>query len=294
MCWVVLCVPLGIAARGAVARAELRWFDSAGVQIAYLEQGVGEPVVLLHGFSLSAAEMWTRLPWAPTSVLAALAEEHRVIAPDLRGHGASDKPLDPGHYGVAMADDVIRLLDHLGVQRAHIVGYSMGATIAGELLVSHPERLLSVTFGGGGPLVRPSPVVIATMESTAESLERGLGMVPLVMALTPPDRPRPSPLEAGLVSRMMLAGKDQLALAAVMRGLQQLEVDEAKLSACTTPVAFAYGGREAATKVEMIAIAIDLLSHAEVTVIPGRDHLTTVGSPSFLAAIRKNVRAQRP
>ena len=91
----------------------------------------GQPVVLLHGFSGSLDTGWVE-----TGVLPTLASDYRVIALDSRGHGKSDKPHDPQSYGLQMGQDVVRLLDHLHIARAHIVGHSMGAGITAKLLTS--------------------------------------------------------------------------------------------------------------------------------------------------------------
>jgi len=104
------------------AHAEYRFFDSDGVRIRYIEQGVGEPIILLHGHTTRI-----ELSWISTGVFDALSANHRVIAMDFRGYGESGKPHDPSAYGTQMAEDVIRLLDHLSIDRAHIIGYSMGA-----------------------------------------------------------------------------------------------------------------------------------------------------------------------
>src|SRR5579862_9568187 len=96
-------------------------FDSAGVKIHYTVQGAGEPVILIHGLYASAEKNWG-LP----GVIADLAQHYRVIALDCRGHGASDKPTGEHDYGVKMVDDVVRLMDHLHLPTANIVGYSMG------------------------------------------------------------------------------------------------------------------------------------------------------------------------
>src|SRR5512145_700779 len=90
-------------------------FDSAGVEIRYTVQGEGEPVVLVHGFTASV-----ETNWGQPGVIAALAEDFRVIAIDARGHGKSGKPHDPAAYGANMMEDVIRLMDHLGILKAHI------------------------------------------------------------------------------------------------------------------------------------------------------------------------------
>ena len=123
--------------------AQDQFFDSNGVRIRYVEQGSGPPVVLLHGFSgnLDAS-------WVETGVLPKLATDYRVIALDSRGHGKSDKPHDPKSYGLQMGQDVVRLLDHLHIARAHIVGHSMGAGITAKLLTTNPDRFLTATLSG--------------------------------------------------------------------------------------------------------------------------------------------------
>ena len=73
-----------------------------------------------------------------------------MIALDVRGHGLSDKPTNEDAYGVELAEDIVRLLDHLKIKKAHIVGYSMGGVIAGNFIAKHPDRVLSGTLGGMG------------------------------------------------------------------------------------------------------------------------------------------------
>src|SRR5919106_4349900 len=118
-----------------------RFFDSNGVRIRFVEQGQGAPVVLIHGYTGNLERHWMN-----NGVFAALAKDYRVIAMDARGHGKSDKPHDVKAYGPEMAQDIVRLLDHLKIERAHIIGYSMGAIIAGHLLTTNPERFLTAVF----------------------------------------------------------------------------------------------------------------------------------------------------
>jgi pimeloyl-ACP methyl ester carboxylesterase len=120
-------------------------FNSNGVKISYFVQGKGEPVVLIHGW-LSSGGVNRALPG--TSAL--LAKDHQVIALDIRGHGLSDKPTKEDAYGPELVEDIVRLLDHLKIKKAHIVGYSMGGIIAGNFLIKHPDRVLSGTLGGMG------------------------------------------------------------------------------------------------------------------------------------------------
>ena len=129
----------------AAEKPAAQMLDAEGVKIAYYVEGRGEPVVLIHGWLSSAAINWT-LPG--TSEL--LAKDHQVIAFDLRGHGQSDKPTDEAAYGDELVEDVVRLLDHLKIEKAHIVGYSMGGIVAGKFMVKHPERVISGMLGGMG------------------------------------------------------------------------------------------------------------------------------------------------
>ena len=89
-------------------------------------------------------------------IMATLAKDHRVIALDLPGHGTSDKPEKPEAYGVQMVEDVVLLMDHLHIKKAHIVGYSLGGMITAKLMTLHPDRVLSGTLGGMGWLAEGS------------------------------------------------------------------------------------------------------------------------------------------
>lgn len=129
----------------AVSPAAADDFDSAGVKIHYTVEGKGEPVLLIHGLHASA-----KLNWGLPGVTAALAEKYQVIALDCRGHGESGKPEREEEYGLAMVEDVTRLLAHLKIEQAHIVGYSMGGMIALKFVAVHPERVRSVVLGGMG------------------------------------------------------------------------------------------------------------------------------------------------
>lgn len=138
---------LVLSAGAGPARAQEPAHDffttSDGVRIHYMTLGErGSWVVLIHGYTDSAERMWFR-----TGIAQALAPSHRVVALDNRNHGQSDTP-EPN--GSGRAEDVLELMDHLGIERAHIHGYSMGGGITGELLASHPERFITAGFGGSG------------------------------------------------------------------------------------------------------------------------------------------------
>jgi pimeloyl-ACP methyl ester carboxylesterase len=126
-------------------------FDSNGVKIAYFVQGKGEPVILIHGWLSSAG-----INWALPGISGEIAKSFQVIALDVRGHGLSDKPTKEEAYGPELVEDVVRLMDHLKIKKAHLVGYSMGGIITSSFVAKHPERVLSATLGGMGWLKQGS------------------------------------------------------------------------------------------------------------------------------------------
>ena len=127
-------------------------FDSAGTKIYYAVAGEGKPVILIHGLYSSA-----KLNWDKPGISEDLAKNFRVVTLDCRGHGRSDKPKSDEDYGTNMVEDVVRLLDHLHIKKARIVGYSMGGMIALKLVTMHPDRVDSVILGGMGWLRPDSP-----------------------------------------------------------------------------------------------------------------------------------------
>jgi pimeloyl-ACP methyl ester carboxylesterase len=122
-------------------------FESQGFQIAYDDIGDGDPIILLHGFAADRRTNWRLTGWYKLLLNAG----YRVIAPDARGHGRSDKPTDPKDFSPAgIAGDVIRLMDHLDIDKADLFGYSMGGRNAGWLLAKKWRRFKSVVIGGTG------------------------------------------------------------------------------------------------------------------------------------------------
>ncbi|SPF37658.1 Hydrolase [Candidatus Sulfopaludibacter sp. SbA4] len=269
-----------------VLPAEDFFFDSGGVRIHYTVEGSGEPVLLIHGYSVSAATNWG----AP-GVIKGLSDRYQVIAIDNRGHGQSDKPHDPRAYGDKMAEDSIHLLDHLKIRKAHVVGYSMGGFITSELLTRHPDRLWTATLGGAGWRSPKETEDLKPMfNRLAESLEQGNGIGPLIVALTPPGQQPPPPDQMEAISKRMLAANDPLALAAVVRAPQG-QVPEAKIRANKIPVLALIG------ELDPLKAGVDrldgMMPNLKIVVIPGATHMTAPGSPVFLTTL-KSFLAEHP
>jgi pimeloyl-ACP methyl ester carboxylesterase len=235
-------------------------FDSDGVQIAYMDEGKGEPILLIHGFASNVTTNWIDAQWVRTLVKAG----RRVIAYDNRGHGQSEKLYDPACYGAPeMAEDARRLLDHLGIARADVLGYSMGARIAAFLVFTHPERVRSVIFGGLGI-----------------NMVRGMiGSGPLAKALEAPRIEDVTNDTARSFRAFAEQTKSDLkALAACMRGPRE-KVAAERLAAIKVPVLVAVGSGDVIGGSG--AALAELIPGAQFLDIAGRDHMKAVGDARF-------------
>ncbi len=239
-------------------------FHNGDVEIAYLDEGEGDPIILVHGFASSKNVNWVY----PTWVSDLKKDGRRVIALDNRGHGDSGKLYDSAQYEIAiMASDVIALLDHLAIERADIMGYSLGSRMTAVLAREQPQRLRSAILGGigigliegGGP-----------GENVAAALE-----APSLEDVTDP------------VGRTFRAFADQTrsdrrALAACLRGSRRLMTRE-EAAGIGVPVLIAVG-----TKDEIAGSAQALgkiIPGAEVLDIPNRDHMRAVGDKVYKAGV---------
>ena len=170
----------------AVVSAQDKFFTSNGVRIRYVDQGAGEPVVLVHGYT-----NFIENNWIATGVLPNLAKDHRVIAFDLRGHGKSDKPHDPKAYA-ELGQDVVRLLDHLNIVRAHIVGYSLGGIITAKLLTTNPDRFITATLIAAAGRRSWTAKDERDAEATAADLEGRVPHRSLILLTAPTDQAAPT------------------------------------------------------------------------------------------------------
>jgi pimeloyl-ACP methyl ester carboxylesterase len=239
-------------------------FSHDGVEIAFLDEGEGEPIVLVHGFASNKEINWVGPSWVTTLTRAG----RRVIALDDRGHGASSKLYDPAAYHSAiMAEDVRALLDHLGLPRADVMGYSMGARISAFLALLHPDKVRSVVLGGLGIRLVEG---VGLPDTIADALE-----APSLADVTDP------------VAYMFRAFAEQTksdlpALAACLRGSRQT-LSASEVGRIAGPVLVAVGSEDpiAGSPEELAA----LIPGAQSLAIPGRDHMLAVGDRVFKSGV---------
>lgn len=231
------CLVLLMLCASALRAAE---FNSHGTRIAYNIHGSGPPLVLLHGLHGSGAANWT-LP----GITAALAAKHRVIVMDARGHGSSDKPEGEAAYGTAMVGDVVALLDHLNISRAHLAGYSMGGMIAMKTAVMHPTRVQSLLLCGMGWLEEGS---------MQEAFWEHIG------------------------------GRRGTRSAACMKGMARLSVTASEVRALKMPAAIIVGERDAVLPQYVVPL-MKIRPDWPVTKIAGAGHITCIIKPEFREAV---------
>lgn len=250
----------------------VQFFDSGGVQIHYVDHGKGEPVLLVHGFTGSYARHFE----SPGMMLSALTDAgYRVVAFDCRGHGQSGKPEDSKQYGLEMVRDVVRLLDHLHIDRAHVVGYSMGGQITNKLLVEYPQRLLTATLIGAGWEGEDLRELTTQLEEAAAAFDRrDAGF--LVRALTPPGQPAPTDEQIAATNASLFSRNEPKVLGAVMRGMIRInEIPGDKLRANRVPTLALVGEQD--RRIQDVKRLAGVMSNLEVVVLPGATHATSVG-----------------
>ena len=235
-------------------------FDSGGVRIAYIDEGEGEPILLIHGFASNVATNWRDAHWLRTLTGAG----RRVVAFDCRGHGQSEKLYEPRLYGAPlMAEDARRLLDHLGIERADMMGYSMGARIAAFLAFAHPKRVRSLVLAGAG----------------INFVHGMVGSGPLARGL---EAPRIEDVHNDTARSFRAfaeqTGSDLKALAACIRGPRE-KITPENLARIAVPTLVAVGSNDviAGSGSELAS----LIPGAQLLDIEGRDHMKAVGDARF-------------
>jgi len=250
----------------------MQTFDSEGVEIAFVDAAPSVepvdtvPVVLVHGFASNISMNWVMPGWVET-----LTETgYRVIALDNRGHGGSEKLHDPSQYGgPLMAEDVRRLIEHLGLEQAHVMGYSMGARISAFLALKYPSLVRTTIFGGLGI-----------------NMVRGMaGTGPIANALEAPSiEDVVNPTARTFRAFAEQTKSDLKALAACIRSSRDpISRDDVGRISC--PVMVAVGSEDVIAG--PAADLAKLIPTAEAFVIPSRDHMKAVGDKEYKAAVLK-------
>ena len=243
---------------------KMKRFSSDGIDIAYRDGGEGPPIVLVHGFASNSHINWVGPGWFDTLADAG----YRVIALDNRGHGESEKLYDPAAYPArVMAQDVCRLLDHLKIETAAVMGYSMGARISAFVCMDAPERVSRVMFGGLGI-----------------NMVRGIGgSEEIAAALRAPD-PTTIASETGRTFRAFAeqTGSDLEALATCILASRD-PISQEDVRSIAQPALVSIGTRDVVAG-DGQALA-DLLPGGRFVALERRDHMTAVGDKAHKEAV---------
>jgi pimeloyl-ACP methyl ester carboxylesterase len=264
------------------------FMTSDKVKIHYIVQGKGTPVILIHGYTGSAQGNWFA-----NGIAEALAKNHMVVAIDCRNHGKSDKPQI---NGPGKAEDVIEMMNHLKIQKAHFHGYSMGGAIVGRLLALIPERMITAGFGGSG----------------IQEID------PEWRARVPKDKEGRDPLEDEVSRRLRMKH-------AMDNGMSQAEAEKLAATPTVRPTPATAAGGTAAARPQPTAPQLDLtklnipmqaingeydrpiakthrmwreLRNFTNVVLPGKSHLTAIASgympKEYLENVVKFINANDP
>ena len=265
-----------------------KYADFGGVKIHYIDRGKGEPIVLLHGGTSNLES------WVERGVVANLEKDFRVIAFDARGHGKSDKPREPAAYGRQQALDVVRLLDLLKLDRAHIVGFSLGGSTVAQLLTLHPERFLTATqvaAAGRSPKAANDPRI----EVEAAEIEKDCISRSRLMRQAPEgQKPTEEQIQKRIAACRADKNFDQYSTAASLRGYKDQAVTAEQIKAVKVPTLGIVGTLDHTLKEmqdlkkvrpDMTLVLVEGVPHTGPNGIQGR--------PELIAALRDFIAKHR-
>ena len=248
-------------------------FESEGIEIVFRDVGEGEPILLLHGFGVTG-----RMQWAQVS--GELSDRWRLVIPDHRGHGESEKPIGADAYGTLMVEDAVRLLDHLGIEKVRVAGMSMGGFMAVKAMALYPERF-SCGFVGAAGWIDPADVDESFDEEVALAFEQGNGFEMLNSRLNPDSE------AGGLLGtfffNLLVGDQDPVVLASVYRGMREFAVERATLRSLPKSFRLVIGDRDGLLPTAQ-ALA-EVTDRAELEVLPGHDHGSIGSAPRFLESM---------
>lgn len=256
----------------ALTDAPDRSFSRGDVAINYRTIGAGEPVLLVHGYG-DNLQMWNGF------LADSLARDHRVVAIDVRAFGKSGKPAGAEHYGVAMVDDLVALLDHERIAQAHVVGYSMGAVLTAQLALRHPERVRTATIAAG-VIPKDSAAMHALVAPWIAELTSGRRLVKFIKDIAPV---LPDSVARGY-SDQLFAESDSAALLGVLEAFPRLSVDWVKVATSRVPAVIVVGVDDPLRPYSAaLAAKWPGAKHVE---LPATDHITVYTSTALLDAVR--------
>jgi pimeloyl-ACP methyl ester carboxylesterase len=249
-----------------------------GLEIAYLDEGAGQPVVLLHRIASNKVVDWVATQWCATLRQAG----RRIIAPDCRGHGASTKFYTPADYsGTRMAADVRALLDRLGIERADFLGYEMGARIAAFFAIANPARVRSLILAGMG---------INLVEGSNREFRFAAALEVSPAQVT-------DPLERSIREFAERNRCDIKAVAACFRGARPLTREQVATVRVATLVAAGTQDevalREPNGGASVAQGLARLIPGAKALDLAGRDHFGAIADPAFMRGVLEFL-ARRP
>ena len=246
-------------------------FTRGDVTLRYRVIGQGVPMLLVHGYS-DKVEMWA-------GTADSLARDFRVIVPDVRGFGKSSKPDGVAAYGREMSEDLIALLDHLGVGKAHLVGYSMGGALSADIALRHPDRVRTATMVAGA-FWSDSATMQRDLAPYVAALERGERLTTFLQYIVP----TLSASDAAAVSDQLFAESDSSALVDVLKSMPAI-VPDWELAAQTRIPAVAVVGRPDPLHANARLFA-SRWAGAKLVELPEGDHIAITNAPEVAREVR--------
>jgi pimeloyl-ACP methyl ester carboxylesterase len=248
------------------------------VRLRYKDIGQGEPIVLLHGYSDNLEMTWR-------GVADSLAKTNRVIALDERGFGKSSKFSDLAHYKTGLFTDVIRLLDSLGIAKAHIIGHSMGGLVAANVALRYPKRVGTLILVAG-ELHPDAASINKDYPTIGTDLQQGRGFTGLIAHLYPQlDSNTVKAINKDIMSR-----NDVGALLAVGQAMPLWLISPKRAARATMPALLLAGSNDPASPLSRQMA--DWWPGARFVEIKGADHDNVVRKPDFLTEVRKALRTR--
>lgn len=268
--------------------AQDQFFESNGVKIRYITKGSGDPVVLIHGMTQTIESCWYAVA-EDINLIEKLSKNHQVIALDCRGHGKSEKPHDSAQYGKWMVKDVVNLLDYLHIDKAHFIGFSMGAIIAGNLQLTYPDRVLSTVLSGALVATKKENEqsgISNAMKNTVSDITAARGMYSMVKWLDLPQNKKTISDEQALaIGKYLLQDNDSLAIIAVLKAFNQFDVKEEQLKQNKIPTLVIIGTQD--HSILAAKNQIQNFTNARLKEISGKDHAGILSTKEYYNAIEK-------